>query len=160
MAIGAIAQQDILAITKYGIFAIECKCYDGVVTMSTGPKWYRNGEPFQNPINQNQKHIDILKRVTNQPNMPIFNSVVFSSSVTNLIAVPGEENAILEKYPYVARDSNLDWLIDKLKRTSNIKITKREANKYHKMFIDYMYPSQSIKQAQLLYAMKQDAINR
>lgn len=156
---GTIVQQDIIAVTKFGIVAVECKNYEGVVTMSTGPKWYRDGQPFQNPVNQNQNHIEILKKISGKANMPVFNAVIFSDDVINLAAIHGEENEVLNKYPYIGRCTNTNKVFDCIKKDSNITITKKEAKKYHKLFTNYMFPDKRIKQAQLLYAMKQEAIN-
>ena len=157
---GTIVQQDIIAITKYGIMAIECKNYGGYVIMSTNSQWNHNDVPFQNPAMQNENHIKILKQITGDNNMPIINAVVFSDDLQNLMIIPGEEGLILEKYPYIARLSNLNKLFNTYKNSKDAtKLTKSEANKYHKLFIKYMFVSKKIKNAQTLYAMKQNIIH-
>lgn len=156
---GSIVQQDIIAITKYGILAIECKDYNGGVAMTIGSQWRHNDGYFSNPVMQNQNHIDILKRISNI-NIPIFNAVLFSDKLQQMLIVPGEEKAILEAYPYIARFKNLDTLMDSIKNSKEaINLSKNEASKYHKLFIRYMWPDKKIKNAQVLYSMRQKIIH-
>ena len=155
---GTIVQQDVIAITRYGILAIECKDYHGGVVMSDGPEWRHNDSFFQNPVNQNENHIKVIKKVLKDENLPIINMVIFSNHLIHLAIVPGQENAMLDKYPYVGRFRNLNNLINSAAK-ENIRLTKADAKKYHKKFAKHIFVNRGTKELQRKYAIRQKILN-
>lgn len=82
---GHFAQIDLVALTEVGVIVFEVKEYSGWIfgtgyqeqwtqVLAYGKMKYR----FQNPILQNRRHIDVLKRkLRNYGNVPFYSVVVF-----------------------------------------------------------------------------------
>lgn len=82
---GNLCQIDFLLITDTSIVIIEVKNYTKCVVMgdSKMPRWtacyLRNNKTFNNPIKQNQYHIDIAKNILKKDNLSFWNVVAFPS---------------------------------------------------------------------------------
>lgn len=76
-------QIDHVVISRYGIFVIETKNYDGwIYGNETQRLWtqviYRNKNQFQNPLHQNYKHTKSLATLFNLPHNRIHSVVYFA----------------------------------------------------------------------------------
>ena len=90
-------QIDHIVLSLYGIFVIETKNYNGIIT---GNEWsgewtqtiYKTKNKFYNPVKQNYGHLATVKAMINDyPNLPVLSIVAFSGesklkvNVTNSI---------------------------------------------------------------------------
>ena len=78
------SQIDHIAISQYGIFVIETKNYKGwIFGNEKSDNWtqviYKSKRKFHNPVRQNWGHIQALKEVLNNDNIPYYSIVVFSN---------------------------------------------------------------------------------
>lgn len=77
------AQIDLAVITQVGIIVFEIKDYQGWIygngnyTQWTHVFGGNKKYPFYNPIKQNNKHIEVLKKQVNFENLPFFSVIVF-----------------------------------------------------------------------------------
>jgi hypothetical protein len=102
---GEFSQTDVAIITNVGIIIVEVKDYSGWIYGSGNKSdWYKtlaygkNKYTFYNPIKQNNKHIeDIKKQLTQYPDIPYFSLIVFYGNcvLKNLKYIP--ENTFIVK---------------------------------------------------------------
>lgn len=115
------AQIDLVVVTNVGIIVIEVKNYKGwifgsgykpywVQVLAYGKRKYR----FYNPILQNNKHVQDLKKQLYQENMPFFSVVVFYGDcvLKNIDFVPKgtflvKSNRILEVINTILKNNEL-----------------------------------------------------
>jgi len=78
------SQIDVVLATKVGLIAIEIKDYAGWIYGNVNKKnwtqvlaYGREKYPLYNPIFQNARHIDHLKRALPREKMPIYNVIIF-----------------------------------------------------------------------------------
>ena len=102
---GKTSQIDHIVISKYGIFVIETKQYNGYITGSKyDVKWVRkvkDGEYFyQNPIRQNYGHVNAICELLKLDESKVFNIVCIPSAAKINIKDDGEtvrNDTIVEK---------------------------------------------------------------
>ena len=92
---GKTTQIDHIVISKYGIFVIETKQYNGFITGDKFDKyWVRHlGKKkynYENPIKQNYGHIKVISEITGIPEKYIHNLVCISSTAKLKIKHDGE----------------------------------------------------------------------
>lgn len=92
---GKTTQIDHIVISKYGIFVIETKQYNGFITGDKYDKyWVRHlGKKkynYENPIRQNYGHVKVISEVTNITEKYIHNLVCISSTAKLKIKHNGE----------------------------------------------------------------------
>ena len=86
---GNYSQIDLVAITKVGVLVFEVKSYSGWIfgngnynewtqVLAYGKSKYR----FYNPIKQNRKHVEDLKKELNLENIPFYSIIVFYGDCT------------------------------------------------------------------------------
>ena len=80
-ATGRTTQLDLVFISRSGIYVVEAKNYSCIVEYNDDKTWLRrefNGKvsKFQSPIEQNENHINNLRKMLNDYNEKYFNSVV------------------------------------------------------------------------------------
>ncbi|WP_261133942.1 NERD domain-containing protein [Bacillus sp. Marseille-Q3570] len=80
-------QIDHIIISIYGIFVIETKNYKGwIFGDEKSRQWtqviYKNKQRFQNPIHQNFGHIETLKSILGNDDVPYYSVIAFSSSTS------------------------------------------------------------------------------
>lgn len=87
-------QIDHVLVSKYGIFVIETKNYEGwIFGDENSPKWmqmFPNGKkfPFQNPIRQNYRHIMAIAAYLGIPKSKIHGLVMFMGGATLKTPMP------------------------------------------------------------------------
>lgn len=81
---GRLTELDALAVHATGIYVFECKNYGGVISGNIDKKeWkhtYENGEKhiFFNPVFQNEVHINAVKFLTKNYDIPYYSIIIFS----------------------------------------------------------------------------------
>lgn len=80
---GRTTQVDHIIVSPYGIFVVETKHYKGWIFGSEkNATWtqqiYRSKKTFQNPLRQNYKHTETLRKLLNLPAESIFSVIVFT----------------------------------------------------------------------------------
>ena len=109
------AEIDLLFITRKGIFVIESKNYSGIITGTdlekqwTAVMFSKNDMRkflFYNPVMQNVNHVKSLRRILDEPNVPMFSFIVFSDRCSISGVTTSADNT------YVCNLSQLNKLID------------------------------------------------
>jgi len=111
-------QIDHIVVSRYGIFVIETKNYQGFISGDKYErKWRirRNNKEytFQNPLHQNYRHQKAVSYLTGIPEYKIFSLVVFMRGAEFSESVQGSVS-----YPY--------GLIDNIKRKRKILLSKND----------------------------------
>ena len=131
-------QIDHVIVSKYGIFCIETKQYNGFIIGSKwDKKWTRilgkNRYPYENPIRQNYGHVNALCKLLNMDESKIFNIVCIPSTAKLRIKHDGElvrydtlVNKILS-YKDIVID-NVDEIVDIINKKN---ITNKAVRKKH-----------------------------
>ncbi|MBR1385302.1 MAG: NERD domain-containing protein [Bacilli bacterium] len=107
-------QIDHVIVSKYGIFSIETKQYNGFITGNKyDKKWIRHvGKKkyyYTNPIRQNYGHIKSLSELLN----------IDESHIYNIVCIPSKAKL---KIQHDGELVNLDTIIDKIKSYNSIVI--------------------------------------
>lgn len=123
-------QIDHVIVSKYGIFSIETKQYNGFITGNKYDKnWVRhvgkNKYYYTNPIRQNYGHVKALSELLNIDESKIFNVVCIPSNAKLKIEHDGEVvryDTIIDKVLSYDKEiiNNVDEIITKI-NNSNIK---------------------------------------
>ena len=131
-------QIDHIVISLYGIFVIETKNYDGLITGNyKSDKWCmhlgKNKYYFYNPIHQNYGHIKALEQLLGI-NESKFISIISMSNrakikvdAKNVVNLDYLLDAI-KKYQDITLDVNIEELVEKINVNN---ITDKEARKKH-----------------------------
>ena len=86
-------QIDHIVLSKYGIFVIETKNMSHWIFANKGRLWkqviFKKSYPFQNPLDQNYKHIKTLEKLLGCEENVFSNTVVFSGNCEFKTDVPG-----------------------------------------------------------------------
>ena len=87
------AQIDHIVVSPFGVFVIETKNYSGWIFGSANQKqWtqvhYRTKHRFMNPLRQNYKHTEAVKRFLSLDDRYVFSIVVFTGSARIKTKVP------------------------------------------------------------------------
>lgn len=156
---GTIVQQDVVVLTQYGILMIEVKAYTGQLFVSRGENWLgiNDGQqiPVKNATKQNENHINVLKKIANEPDMPVINTVVVPANGAIRIVIPEGSDDYYRNGTAITYIDMLDSYMEKVKKQCTRELSKSEMDHYHKIFVKYMFPSEDIKKAQVLYAQDQ-----
>jgi hypothetical protein len=162
---GGIERQGIIAVTKYGIVAVtSVNIGYGRVTICDGDLWAwddGNGRietlaGLENPLTDNQRNIDFIKKVESGIDIPIMNAAVFPEGVNLALANSGDMQSVqtlLKKYPYICTLDKVDELMETVAK-AGITIGWEDAKKYRKVLKTHMFVDTKIKRAQDLYARK------
>ena len=132
------SQIDHIIISKYGIFSIETKQYNGFITGNKyDKKWIRhvgkNKYYYTNPIRQNYGHIKSLSKLLDIDESKIYNIVCIPSNSILRIEHDGElvrYNTILDKILSYKEDiiDNVDDIVNIIKSNN---ITDKSIKKKH-----------------------------
>ena len=133
-----ISQIDHIVISKYGIFVIETKQYNGYITGGKyDEKWIRhigkNKIPYTNPIRQNYGHVKSVCELLNLDERKVFNIVCIPSTAKLKINHNGEitRNYNIEEKILSYKDEvifNVDEII-KVINENNI-LDRKQRKKY------------------------------
>lgn len=124
---GNTTEIDIVVITTYGIYVLECKNYGGWIFGNQKQEFwtvtYRNGEKnrFYNPVKQNRTHIQCLMYYLNQYK-GLYSGVVFSDrcELKNV--------TIYDKNVFVGHEFNLVTCVHEWRNKAEIKFSSDEIN--------------------------------
>lgn len=81
---GKTSELDITLLTKTGIYVIESKNYKAYIRGKAEEKSWtyklgsQRGERFENPIKQNEKHIEYLRKLISNEEIPIYSIIAFA----------------------------------------------------------------------------------
>ena len=132
---------DLVLIHQSGIYVFEVKHYKGTIygnnTNKTWTQFFRttSNSTFNNPILQNQYHIESLKKFF--PDTPIYSVIVFTNQecdlritnndssilVTNINELLYKFKSFISKNPVLYTVDELDLIFNKLSKFSNIQET-------------------------------------
>lgn len=111
---------DIIAVHNTGIYIFECKNYSGWIFGDSNKKtWYqtyKTGQKFEfyNPIFQNEVHLNAIKNLISNNNVPFYSIIVFSSNCELQNTIYTEPNT------FIIYDSQLPYLMNSLFSRNNI----------------------------------------
>lgn len=142
MTCGSYHQIDHVVVSKYGIFCIETKQYNGFIYGDKyDKKWVRkvgkNKIYYNNPIRQNYGHVLSLAELLNIDKRKIYNIVCIPSTAKLRIKHDGEltrnYNLAEKIYSYnVEIIDNVDYIVEMICRAN---ITDKEKRKEHIKYI-------------------------
>ena len=137
---GLYHQIDHIVISKYGIFVIETKKYNGYISGNEyDKKWIQNNKYYiNNPIHQNYGHVKCLEEILNLsidkfiPIVCIPSPVKLRITSKNYVlrlyelnnTILSYKNIVIENQDYIYNKLNSLNIIDKKKRKEHIKNTK------------------------------------
>ncbi len=138
------AEIDMLLITTKGIFVIESKNYNGIISGGYEDFWWNQklgnniSYKFYNPVMQNESHIKILKDYVPE-NLPIYSVVVFSDrcSFSKLPELP--------KDVYVVNNFALNTLINNVLSNTEHLISYRDVDSLQAALFQYSQVSDDVK---------------
>ena len=142
-------QVDLILVSRYGIFVVEIKNFSGLIFGTEGDarwtqKFSRRGRSyqFQNPLNQNEKHIRALKDIIHIADKAIFSLVVFAGN--SIFKKPAPENVgnPLKALNYINSKRNVHLSEDDIKQV----ITAIEQARLPRGFLTRFIHSAHIKQ--------------
>lgn len=105
-------QIDHIVLSRYGVFVVETKNYSGWIFGSAHQRqWtqviYRRKHRFMNPLRQNYKHTEAVKRLLSLDDRYVFSVVVFVGSATFKTDVPANVIYLRDLAWYIRYQDNL-----------------------------------------------------
>jgi hypothetical protein len=105
-------QVDHIVVSRYGVFVIETKNYSGWIFGSANHKqWtqvlYRRKHRFMNPLRQNYKHTEAVKRFLSLDDRYVFSVVVFAGTARIKTDVPANVIYLRDLAWYILYQENL-----------------------------------------------------
>ena len=131
------SQIDHIVVSKYGLFVIETKQYNGYITGNKyDKKWVRHGKKktyYTNPIKQNYGHVKSICKLLNLDETKVFNIVCVPSKAILKIQDDGEVvrydtiyNKIISYNTEII--NNIDEIVNNINKN---KITDRRVRRKH-----------------------------
>ena len=135
--IGKSHQIDHIVFSKYGIFVIETKNFQGLIKGDSYQKQWvqflgKNQNNFYNPIHQNYGHIKVLERILNIPERKFIPIVCFSNEArlevknNNSVINMRNINDKISEYNKQIIEENINELKIIIEKTSSIGISSKE----------------------------------
>jgi len=142
---GRVTEIDEVALTRNGIYVIECKDYSGTIIGSINDHdWtvvYDNGEKhtLYNPIMQNNGHVTALSHVLHLPR-DVFRSVIILSGYSNLNGTTyAEDNVTILSNPEIAKGMR------NMPEPKNPVLSKEEIDRYYAILEPMTKASYSVR---------------
>lgn len=159
---GHTTQLDIVFINKAGIYSVECKNYNcNILIGGNSDKWVRREHDgainrINNPVIQNSRHIDCLKRILYFPSEYYHNIV----TVANTSPISYDDNTDLAYNTRVINYNELNSTIREISKSSKEVFTDKEIYEIYEFLSLYARYSKEDRMKHLEYVQMLESKKR